>query len=115
MALRQSVRQQIEAAASVPGPCDHQFAVNGDAALVLDRGREPSGIWISRMCRHGEPEFRGPNRRQLSPAGATILRAEDTIVVLAPHDLRMRGAARKPMNVLHDRLLAALGRHVLRV
>jgi len=113
MALRQPVLQYLEAAAAVTGARDHDLTIDGDAPLVFDRGGEPGGIRVVRMGGDGKAEFRRADRRQLAPIGPGVFRAEDPVVVLAPDDFRPRGAARQQVDVLDDRVLALLRRHVL--
>src|SRR6185437_7469375 len=67
----------------------------------------------ARMRRHREAELRRLDRRDFVPAEAGILRAEDAVVMLAPDDFRMRGAARQAVDVHGDGILAVFGRHVL--
>src|SRR6516162_10346726 len=106
--LRQTVPQHLEAAAAVAGAGDDDLAVDRDAPLVLDRRDEPRGVRIPRMGGDGKAELRRTDRRQLVPGGAGILRTKDAVVVLAPDDFGIGGAARQPVNVLGDRLLALL-------
>src|ERR1700730_5543942 len=112
MALRQAVLQHLEAATAVTGARDNDFAIDRDAPLVLDRRDKPGGVWVAWMGGDRKAEFRRADRRQLVPVGTGIFRTEDAIVVLAPNDFRMRGTARKQVNVLDDRVLALLRRHV---
>src|SRR5581483_8827902 len=46
---------------------------------------------------------------------AGVLGTENAVVMLAPHHLGPRGAARELVHILRDRVLAQLGRHVFRV
>src|SRR5579883_1824909 len=110
--LRQAVAQHLEAAAAVARARDDDLAVHRNAALVLHRRDEPGRLGVARMGGDGEAEFRGPDRRHLAPIGAAILRAEDAVVMLTPEDVGMGGAAGEAMDVLGDRLLAQLRRHV---
>src|SRR5262249_52173961 len=112
VALRQALGQHLEAAAAVARACHHNLAVDGNALLILGRRHEPSRVRVVRMGGDGEAELRGTDRAPLAPSGAGILRAEHAVVVLAPDDLRTRGAAREPVHVLRDRVLAQLRRHV---
>ena len=111
--LRQTPRQHFEAAAAVTSAGDHDLAVHRNAPLVLDRGDEPGGVRVDRMRGDGKAEFRWADRRHFAPIRPGVLRAEDSIVVLTPHDLGVRGAAGQPMDVLEDRVIALLRRHIL--
>jgi hypothetical protein len=102
--------QYLEAAAAVAGACDDDFGVDRNAPFLLDRRDELRGV---RMSGDGEAKLRRADRRQLMPDGAGILRPEDAVVMLAPHDFGTGGAARQPVDVLGDRLFMLLGRHVL--
>src|SRR6516225_9558668 len=68
--LRQTLLQYIEAAAAVAGARNHDFAVDRNAPLVLDRGDEPSGVRVTWMCGDRKAEFRRADRRNLAPCGA---------------------------------------------
>src|SRR4029079_9198989 len=101
--LRQAAAQNVEALAAIPGARNDNRGVHQNAPLVLYRRHEPRRIGIARMRRDGKAEFRWPDRRDLMPVMAAILGAKDTVMVLAPHDLRIGGAAREAVNVLRDR------------
>src|SRR5207302_1520443 len=97
--LGQALVPHLEAAAAVAGAGNDDFAVHRNATLVLDRGDEPGGIRVDRVRGGGKAEFRRADRSQFAPCRTRIFRAEDAVVVLAPHDLGIRGAAREPVNV----------------
>src|SRR5262245_57587259 len=113
VALRQALGQHLEAAAAVARARHHHLAVDGYAPLVLGRRHEPGRVRVARVSGHREAELRGADRAHLTPGGAGVLRAEHAVMVLAPHHLRARRAARQPVHVLRDRILAQLRRHVL--
>src|SRR5581483_2543589 len=104
--------QHLEAGAAVAGAGDDQPGVDGDAALVLGGGHEPGGQRVARVGGDGKAEFGRTDRRELAPALAAVLGAEHAVVMLAPHDLGVRPAARELVNVLGDRVFAPLRRHV---
>src|SRR3954451_15748834 len=112
VAVRQASTQHLEALAAVAGARDDNFRVHWDAPLILDRRHEPSGVRVARMRRHGETELRWPDRGQLMPVGAPILRAEDAVVMLAPDDLGPGWTVRQPVDVLGDRIALQIWRHV---
>ena len=64
------------------------------------------------MRHDGKAEFRRTNGGDLTPVMAGIFGPEHAVMVLAPYDFGMRGAARQPMHILYKRLLALLRRHV---
>jgi len=113
VALRQSLTQHLEAATAVAGTRHDHFAVDWDAPLIFDRRDKPGGIRVTRMGGDGKAEFRWTDRRQLIPISSGVLRPEDAIVVLAPDDFRACGAVRQKMDVLDNRVLTPLRRHVL--
>ena len=67
-----------------------------------------SGGWAATA----KPNFAGAIAVSSCQSAPAFSRAEHAVVVLAPHDLGVRGAARQAVDVLRDRRLALLRRHV---
>src|SRR5205823_4796962 len=82
-----------------------------DAAFVLHRGHEPGPVWIVRVNRDGETEFRGPDRGDLLPRFRPVGRSEDAVVVLNPKGIRPSLAMHQAMRILDRRVFAPVGGH----
>ena len=106
-------RAHLDAAPAVARARHDQRAIDGDAALVLHRRDEPGGVGIPGMDGDREAELRRPQRGDLVPRRRPVGGAEDAVVVLAPQRVGRGGAAHDEVRILHQRIQAAVGRHVL--
>ncbi|MFC6671072.1 hypothetical protein [Marinobacterium aestuariivivens] len=100
--LGQSAVQRLEALAAVPGTGHHQAGVDRNPAFILDARNEPGGIRIGGVDRDRETEHRGLYALDFGETAATIVGAEDAVVVLNPEPVRRGRAAHHPVRVLAD-------------